>query len=202
MKCMQYLPKHITHNKIYLLLDITHNNIHNCKCSLYQMYTYIKVCSLPFDRTLISATEIFGPYHQLLPTFPPLLLTIKNSIAKQYSLLSKTTSSMEWNSFMTSSMLHHFLSKPLDVHSLLVDTLSTNLSKYENNCDPLPTPLFYLIFFVNFVAHLFSSHYYQWNCLCCWKKWDQQPYYWHCQQNLVDYPPQNLHYLPLDEGPH
>jgi hypothetical protein len=38
--------------------------------------------------------------------------------------------------------------------------------------------------------------------LCCWKKWDQQPYYWHCQQNLVDYPPQNLHYLPLDEGPH
>jgi hypothetical protein len=52
-------------------------------------------------------------------------------------------------------MLHPFLSKPLDVHSLLVDTLSTNLSKRENNCDPLPAPFFFLIV-LGTLLHTFS----------------------------------------------
>jgi hypothetical protein len=46
---------------------------------------------------------------------------------------------------MTSSMLHPFLSHPLDAYSLLVDTLSTNQSKLENSCAPIPEPLFFTI---------------------------------------------------------
>ena len=46
---------------------------------------------------------------------------------------------------MTSSMLHpfFFIPKPLDL--ILVDPISTNRSKHENNCAPIPEPFFFTL---------------------------------------------------------